>query len=106
MPYQGQKITLLTGTFLTGSNLDVDATAEQLTATQRSFSNGIIVKAALSNTGTVYIGPDAGVTAGTLAATDGFPLDPGDSVFLEMTDPSLIYCIGSAANQKVFWIGA
>lgn len=85
-----------------GSNLDIDTTAEQITTTSFSAKFGVTVKAAVDNTDTVYIG-NSDVTAGTTAATDGFPLEPGESITLPVNNSNLLYAIGAAANQKVFW---
>lgn len=85
-----------------GSNLDIDTTAEQITSTSFAAKFGVTVKAATGNTGTVYIGL-SDVTAGTTAATDGFPLEPGESITLPVNNPNLLYAIASANNQKVFW---
>lgn len=84
-----------------GSNLDVDTTAEQLPSQAASF--GVTVKAGSANTGIVYVGK-SDVTAGTTDATDGFPLDAGESITLPLNNANLIYVIGSANNQKVYWI--
>jgi hypothetical protein len=85
-----------------GSNLDIDTTAEQITTTSFAAKFGVTVKSAVDNTGTVYIG-NSDVTAGTTAATDGFPLEPGESITLPVNNSNLLYAIGAAANQKVFW---
>ena len=85
-----------------GSNLDIDTTAEQITTTSFAAKFGVTVKSAADNTDTVYIG-NSDVTAGTTAATDGFPLEPGESITLPVNNSNLLYAIGAAANQKVFW---
>lgn len=85
-----------------GSNLDIDTTAEQITTTSFAAKFGVTVKSAVDNTDTVYIG-NSDVTAGTTAATDGFPLEPGESITLPVNNSNLLYAIGAAANQKVFW---
>lgn len=84
-----------------GSNLDVDTTAEQLPTQAAKF--GVIVKAANANTSSVYVGK-SDVTAGTTDATDGFELGAGESVMLPVSNANLLYVIGGAANQKVFWL--
>jgi hypothetical protein len=85
-----------------GSNLDIDTTAEQITTTSFAAKFGVTVKSAADNTDTVYIG-NSDVTAGTTAATDGFPLEPGESITLPVNNPNLLYAISASANQKVFW---
>lgn len=76
-----------------------------LTATSDDENlKGILVKAASTNSGIVYVGK-TGVTANSAEATDGFELTAGESVFIEANDPSIIFVIASATSQKVFWIG-
>jgi hypothetical protein len=81
------------------SNLDVDTTAEQLTAFACRF--GVQVKADDDNSDSVYVGK-SDVTAGTTDATDGFRLKAGQGVFLPVSNANLVYVIGGAINQKVF----
>lgn len=88
-------------TFDHGSNLDVDTTAEQLPS--QAAKVGVTVKAGVTNTGIIYVG-NSDVTAGTNGATDGFELVAGESITLPVNNANLIYVIGSANNQKVFWI--
>jgi len=81
----------------------VGVTAVQVTATSELAHKGLLIKADNANTGTIYMG-NSDVTANTTAATDGFQLGPGESVELEVEDPSIVYARASAASQKVFWI--
>ena len=89
----------------TGSNLDIDQVAELLTSDTTTFTNGVIVKALSTNSGIVYISTDSSVTAGSAAATDGFPLSAGESVTLPLDRADKLYAIGSADNQKLFYAG-
>jgi hypothetical protein len=88
-----------------GQSGHVDTTAEKLTTTSFVALHGVLVKAANANTGIVYVG-NRDVTAGTVEATDGFELSAGQSVFIEIDDPSKVYVIASAHHQKVFWIAS
>jgi hypothetical protein len=63
---------------------------------------GIKFKASPTNSGIIYIGK-AWVTAGTFAASDGFPLSPGEEVFFPVEDVSKVYAIASAASQALFY---
>lgn len=87
-----------------GSNLDIDTGAEQITTTSFSAKFGITLKADITNTGIIYIG-NSDVTAGTTAATDGFPLSAGETLTLEVNNSNIPYAIASANNQKLYWIG-
>lgn len=86
-----------------GSNLDIDTTAEQITSTSFACKFGVTVKADITNTGIIYVG-NSDVTAGSTAATDGFPLSAGETLTLEVNNPNLLYAIASANNQKIFWV--
>lgn len=57
------------------------------------------VRVTLPTNGTGIVG----LAAGTTGATDGFPLEPGESITLPVNNSNLLYAIGAAANQKVFW---
>jgi len=90
-------------TFDHGSNLDVDTSAEALTTTSFAAKRGVVVKAASTNTGIIYVG-NSDVTDGDTAATDGIPLAAGESLEIEVSNPNTIYVIASVVNQKVFWL--
>ena len=62
----------------------------------------VIVKAASTNSGILYVGK-LGVTANTTPATDGYELVAGGSIELEIGNPSLLYVIASAITQKAFF---
>ena len=87
-----------------GSNLDIDTSAEQITSTSFACKFGVTLKADITNTGIIYIG-NSDVTAGTTAATDGFPLSAGETLTLEVTNANIPYAIASANNQKIYWVG-
>lgn len=86
----------------TQSNRDVDTSAEQGPSIAASF--GVTVRADPDNTGTVYVGLDSGITAGTTDATDGFPLQAGQSITLPVANANQIWVIGGAANQIVYYL--
>lgn len=89
-----------------GSNRDVDSiVAEVLTATSFPCQHGVLLKADKNNAGTVYVGL-SDVTAGTAAATDGFPLDANDTLFIEVSNSNLLYVFASQDNQIIYWIAS
>ncbi len=92
------------GAFDTGSNLVIDAVAEQLTTASVPCRMGVLVKADDENTGSLFLGNSSAVTAGTVEATDGFRLQPGDAVFLPVASVGAVWVIGSAAGQKAWFI--
>jgi hypothetical protein len=86
----------------------VGATAVRLTALAFPLERGIHLRAPgaadpTPNAKPVWIGNNPGVTADS-AATGGYPLAPGDSVFLLISDPTLLYVISTAAGQDVAWL--
>ena len=101
-------VRITEGTFASfdhGSNRDIGTAIEQFVAPRNyAFKKGILLKAAVTNAGIIYVGNND-VTAGTTGATDGFPLSGGDSVFIEVSDPSELYVIASVATQVLYWLG-
>ena len=93
----------ITGTFDTGANLDVDTSAEVLTSTTFTCTQGVIITADSDNSGNVFIG-NSDVTAGAANDTSGIPIGAGESLFFSCSGPQLIYVIGSAVNQKCYWL--
>jgi hypothetical protein len=86
-----------------GRKSAIGTTAVQLTTTSVHAPRGVQMKAAVSNSGTVYVG-NSDVTAGAADATDGFPLGAGDALFVPIDDPSKIYLVGTAAGQVVYFV--
>ena len=95
-------VSAVSATFDHGSNRDVDTSAEQITSTSFACKFGVTLKADITNTGILYIG-NSDVTAGTTAATDGFPLSAGETLTLEVTNSNIPYAIASANNQIIYW---
>lgn len=93
----------ITSTFNTGANLNVDTSAEVLTATDFDTTQGVMITADSSNSGVVYIG-NSDVDAGATDATSGIPISAGESIFFSASNVNVIYVIGSAVNQKVYWL--
>jgi hypothetical protein len=85
-----------------GANRDVDTTAEQVNSNSVAAPHGVWIKADPGNPGRVYLG-NSDVTAGTDGTTDGWPLDPGEETFLPINNVNLVYAIGEAANNIVYW---
>lgn len=58
----------------------------------------IVVKAAVANSGTIYVG------GSTVAAANGFPLAAGDTVALDISNTNVIWIDASANAQSVAWM--
>ena len=93
----------VTTAFDHGSNRDIDTSAEQITSTSAAAKFGVLLKADRTNTGILYIG-NSDVTAGTTAATDGIPLEAGESILLPVNNSNIPYAIASANNQVIYWM--
>jgi hypothetical protein len=56
---------------------------------------GVLVQADLANTGIVYVGGTA------VAVGQGVQLRKGDSMFVRVTNANLLYCVSTAAGDKL-----
>ena len=52
----------------------------------------------MSNLGIIYIGYDSNVTA-----SNGFPLEAGDSMYIPIDNPNKVYCIADQSGQDIYW---
>jgi hypothetical protein len=72
--------------------------------------HGVQLKAGLGNTGNVFVSLNSAITTGTAVATDGFPLDAGETLFIPpgafpgnvIPDANLIYAAGDTNSQDVY----
>ena len=99
----GEEIKISAGVFDHGSKGSIGTSAIQITTTSVTTIRGVLIKAAIGNSGTVYVG-NSDVTADAVAATDGFELGAGDAVTVEVDNVNKVFVIGSATGQKVFWL--
>jgi len=74
----------------------VGATAVQLPA---SACKSVSIKAMSTNTGIIYVGKDTNVTTG-----NGYELKKSEPLVLDVDNVDDVWCIASAADQKVCWI--
>ena len=89
----------------TGAKSAIGTSAVKVVASSQSAQSGVMLRADKANTDIVYIGTST-VTAGTVDATDGFPLSAGDIMFIPVVDVSLIFAIAASGTQRVFWMEA
>jgi hypothetical protein len=71
------------------------AAAECIVPGSTPCNNGVLIQADLANTGIVYVGGTA------VAAGQGMQLRKGDSMFVRVTNANLLYCVGTAAGDKL-----
>jgi hypothetical protein len=80
---------------------DLTTTAATISASV-AIKIGVHVKAPLTNTDTIYIGSNTLVTT----PSDGFPLEPGESIFIEIDNPNKIYARSASTGQKVTYLAS
>ena len=85
-----------------GRTSGIGTTAVSLTGAAVKATKGVQVRAADSNTATVYVG-NANLTTDSNDATDGFPLKAGEALFVPVNDAAKIFVASTTTNQKVFW---
>lgn len=87
-----------------GNVTTASAAALQLTATDTPLQKGVEVSADTTNAGVLYVGSSA-LTAGSAAATDGFPLSPGARLFLPVDNLTDVWFRAAGSGYKAHFIG-
>jgi hypothetical protein len=90
----------------TGRKTSIGTTGVQISSSSQKLRNGVTVLASGSNSATVYVGCNSGITANTSDTADGFPLAAGGAIFIETDNVNKVYVISTSANQVVFWMGS
>ena len=67
-----------------------------------NLGSGINIKADPGNNAVVYVGTQTV----SRAATNGYPLDPGESIFLEISNANLVFVRALSGSQTVHYIGS
>lgn len=80
---------------------DLTANAAAISSTT-TIKVGAHIKAPLTNTDTVYVGSSTLVTT----PTSGFPLEPGESLFIEIDNINKIYARSDSTNQKIAYLAS
>lgn len=81
---------------------DLSSTASVIVTTSSPLKSGVHIKAPLSNTSTIYIGNSSLATS----STSGFPLDPGESLFLEIDNLNKVFALANVTLQKINYIAS
>lgn len=79
----------------------VGTTAVQVPTSLGASLRSLSLKSLSANTASIYIGTSSAVTA-----SNGWPLDAGDSIDLEIDNTTNIYAIAGAAGQRIAWAEA
>lgn len=89
-------------TILYSGSKDITTTSSLIVTTSTKIKSGVHLKAPISNTATIYIG------SGTLSSTasGGFPLEPGESLYLEIDNLNKIYVVAATTGQKINYIAS
>lgn len=96
------KITeIVKPTKMTNGSKDLSSTATPISPTT-PIKIGAHVKAPLANTNTVYIGSSTLTTS----PGSGFPLEPGESLFIEIDNVNKIYARSDSTNQKIVYLAS
>ena len=70
--------------------------------TSATLQNGVTIKSAASNTGMVFIGSTNLVNN----TNNGFPILPGEEIFLSIVDPSKIFIRTNSTSSTIYVIGS
>jgi hypothetical protein len=81
---------------------DVVPTSSPLSTNSVRVRSGVHLKAPTSNTGAIYVGANALATS----ALNGFPLEPGESLYLEIDNLNKIFVVSSGGSQKINYIAS
>lgn len=76
------------------------ATTRVALATTQALKSGVQIKAYLGNTGIIYVGN------ATVAAANGYRLNAGESVFLEIADLATVYLDASVSGEGVSYVAS
>lgn len=87
-------------TLIHGVKTVTTAGTEVALTTTKMLKSGVTIKALGANTGIIYVGLNP-VTSST-----GFPLLAGESIFIEIHNPTLIYIDASVNGEGVSYIGS
>jgi hypothetical protein len=90
--------TIPTSSLQAGTGV-VGTTATQLIGvTNKKAAKGIYIKHIGSNSDALFVGLEG------VSTTQGYELDDGEEIFLQIEDPSLIYVVGSDGSVAYSWI--
>jgi hypothetical protein len=93
-----------TKTNINTGTADVGVTVSALSADSRDLEGGVQIVCPTGNTGIVFVGTRSSLTAGTANASDGFPLNATDSIWLPANKESEVFLISDTASQTVSFL--
>lgn len=89
---------------LSGSQVPTTSPQPLVSTSSIILRSGVNMKSPITNTSTIYVGSST-IVANTAAA---YPLEPGESLFIECDNITSLYCyaIIDAEKQKIIYIGS
>jgi hypothetical protein len=89
----------------TGS-LAVSGTPLQLTTTElpQPLKKGVRLKVLPGETDNVFVGFRTGLTGNGTDATDGYPLDAGQEILIEVDQPNKIWLVSDGTDQELHYM--
>lgn len=75
----------------------IDGNEQQLPT--KALKTGVLIKAASTNTGIVWVGGDE------VDVDDGMPLEAGESFSFEVDNANAIYLLGDTVGDKLYYFG-
>ena len=93
---------ILKPTALYSGYKDLTTTTSVLVTSSTKVRSGVHLKAPLSNTATIYVGS----SILSSSVTSGFPLEPGESIYIEIDNLNKIYAVSSSGSQKINYIAS
>lgn len=90
------------GSMVVGSKEVTSTQGASQMSTSAILNSGITIKASVNNAGTIYVG-NASLAR---SVSNGYPLSPGESIFLEIGNANLVYVRCESGTQAVRYIGS
>lgn len=102
--YYSVKVAELTkpSSFVASSVSVTSTTGATQLKSNSSLKSGVTIKASTTNSDVIYVGS----ISLSRNVINGYPLDPGESVFLEINNLNLIYIRTTSGTQSVSYIGS
>lgn len=91
------------GTFDHGRKSNIGTTSVQIGTLSFTAKLGVLVKAANSNYGRLFVG-NSDVTADSADLTDGFELGAGESCLIKVNKVDKVYVCSTGTAHKAFWM--
>ncbi len=85
--------------------IDVTPSSLSVGSGEDRFHQGITLKSDADNDGTIYIGCKVHANDAEVSSSN-YPLDPGESVTLQVDAIAKVRCVATEAGQVLHWSGS